>query len=73
MTTDDMSVIQNIICDKAESCKECLLSEKIDCCFGSFSSDDESIFLRVIPSAMELTDSPALKKYLAGLLKAEVV
>ena len=73
MTTDDMNVIQSIICDKVGVCKDCPFSEKTDCCFGIFSPEDEDMFFRVISFAMELTDSPAIKRYLSGFMKAEVI
>lgn len=75
MTTEDMQMVQNVFCNKF-ACGDCPLYETefyLGSCGNEFRTEDEPTILRMIPLAMENTKSPAIKKYLAGFLKAEVV
>jgi len=74
VTAEDMNVIQAILCDRVDECKNCpLFRRKGNACWGNFSAEDEDDFLRIVPLVIKLTNSPAIKKYLAGFLKVGVV
>lgn len=75
MTTEDMDMVLNVFCNKF-SCGDCPLYETDigrHGCYKDFTPEDEICVLRIIPLAIETTKSPAIKKYLAGFLKAEVI
>lgn len=76
MITEDMQMVQNVFCNKF-ACVDCPLHGTefylIGSCGDEFRPEDEPTILRMIPLAMETTKSPAIKKYLAGFLKAEVI
>ena len=70
MTVEEMEIIQHIFCENF-SCEDCPINQ-LDC-FDEIKDEDAPTILRNIPKAMEVVKSPAIKKFLAGFLRAGVV
>lgn len=72
MTIEEMVALQSILCNKF-SCNDCLLSEYGFGCMDEPNEEFQEPILKMIPKALELTESPAIKKFLAGFVATKVV
>ena len=72
MTVEEMVTLQGILCNKLP-CDECLLAEYGFGCVDEPNEEFQEPILRMIPKALELTESPAIKKFLAWFVATKVV
>ena len=70
MTIEEMKIVQHIFCENF-LCADCPINHLN--CFDEIKDEDLPTILRSIPKAMEVVESPAIKKFLAGFLRAGVV
>lgn len=70
MTVEEMKIVKHIICESF-SCDDCPIND-VDC-FDEIKDEDSPTILRIIPKAMEVVESPAIKKFLSGFIRAGVV
>ena len=70
MTAEEIKIVQHIFCENF-SCADCPINHLN--CLDEIKEEDLPTILKSIPKAIEVVHSPAIKKFLAGFLRAEVV